>query len=86
MSDFDFLIRMRLHSIDYNHNNKIDGTKEVDKAKELGIKAKDGDKIDEIIHDSSKVNLQELLNKIDQTQTVDNKHDPLKRRKFSALG
>ena len=86
MSDFDFLVRMRLQTIDYNHNGKIDGAQEVNKAKEIGVNAKDGDKIEEIIQDSAKINIQELLKQIDQTQTVDKKEDPLKRRKYSAIG
>ena len=84
MTDFNLLIRLR--AIDYNRNNKIDGPKEGEKAKELGVNAQDGKSINQIIQDSSKINLQDALKEIDRTQTVDNQHNDLRRKRFTAIG
>ena len=87
MTDYNLLIRLR--SIDLNHNGIIDGAQEIKKAQSLGIDVKEGDKIEKLVEKSSKMNLQDMLKQIDQTQTVDNKQeqfDPLKRRKLNLLG
>ena len=87
MTDYNLLIRMR--SIDLNHNGIIDGPQEIKKAQSIGVEAKEGEKIEKLVEKSSKMNLQDMLKQIDQTQTVDNKQeqfDPLKRRKLNLLG
>ena len=84
MSNLNLLVQLK--AIDLNHNGKIDGPKEVKEAQSLGINAQDGDSIEKLIQNSSKINLQDILKQIDQTQTVDNKQNPLKKSKFFAIG
>lgn len=85
MSEWNLLIR----AIDVNSDNKINSKQEVQKAKSLGIEANEGDDVSKLIEKSSKINLQEALQKIDQSQTVDNKNqenDYMKKKRFMALG
>lgn len=90
MSDWNLII----NAIDINHDNKISSQQEVKKAKELGIEAEEGERIEKVIEKTSKVTLQEALQKLDQTQTVDNKfnqnqdqdQDYMKKKRFMALG
>lgn len=83
-----------INAIDINHDNKISSKQEVQKARQLGINAEEGEPIEKVIEKSSKITLQEALQKLDQTQTVDNKQlqnqdqdqDPMKKKRFMALG
>ncbi|MCQ2738832.1 MAG: hypothetical protein MJ237_01250 [bacterium] len=84
MADMNFLI----NAIDLDHNGIISSKQEIKKAESFGINAQMGDNIAKLVEKSSKINLQDKLQQIDQTQTVDNKNieEILKKRKFSAIG
>ena len=81
-----------INAIDINRDNRISSQQEVKKARELGINAEEGERIEKVIEKTSKVTLQDALQKIDQSQTVDNKQnldqdqDYMKKKRFMAIG